>query len=129
METYDDWNNLKKRLSVRDKKLLFKEREVWWMSFGLNLGEEIYGKGHKYTRPALILKKLSSTSCIVLPLSTKRKVGSWFCTVGLHDKIQTVSLYQMRFVSSKRFISKMLEIPEPDFEEIRKAVANFYGFS
>jgi len=129
MFNYDDWNNLKKKLAINNKKFLFKEGDVWWMSLGLNIGEEMYGKGGVYSRPVIIFKKLSSNTCIILPLSTQQKQGSWFFNFELQNKFQTISLHQIRFVSIKRLIKKFAEIPEPDFALIRKAVANFYGFS
>lgn len=88
----------------------------------------MYGKNSNFSRPVIILKKLNSNTCIILPLSTKQKRGSWFFTLELHKKIQIVSLHQIRFVSIKRFIQKIAEIPEPEFDLIKKAVANFYGF-
>lgn len=129
MQNYDDWNFIKKKLSKNKIKILFKEGDIWWISLGLNLGEEIYGKNQLYSRPVVIFKKLSSYACIVLPLSTKHKNGSWFFTFEIQNIFQTISLHQIRFVSTKRFIKKFAEIPESDFELIRKAVKNFYGFS
>lgn len=129
MHDYDKWNGVKKKLAFIDRGIYFKECDVWWISLGLNIGEEVYGKSSNFTRPVIILKKLNSTSCIILPLSTKTKQGSWFHSLKLKGRAQTVSIYQMRFVSSKRFIKKLGEIPESDFELIRKAVAKFYGFS
>lgn len=129
MENYDEWNNLKKKISNKNIKILFKEGDIWWMSLGLNIGEEMYGKDYNFSRPVIVFKKLTSKTCIVLPLSTKQKQGTWYFSLKIQDKIQTISLHQIRFVSVKRFIKKIAQIPESDFELIRKAVENFYGFS
>ena len=64
-----------------------------------------------------------------MKLSTKQKQGTWYFNLELQNKIQTISLHQIRFVSTKRFIKKIAQIPEIDFDLIRKAVENFYGFS
>ncbi len=129
MQNYDEWNNIKKKISNKEQQILFKEGEVWWMSLGLNIGEEMYGKDHNFSRPVIVLKKLTSKTCIVLPLSTKQKQGTWYFNLILQNKIQTISLHQIRFVSVKRFIKKVAQIPEFDFDLIRKAVEKFYGFS
>jgi hypothetical protein len=40
--TFDDWNDQKKNL---DKSAptppLFKEREIWWCTYGVNIGSEV----------------------------------------------------------------------------------------
>ena len=78
---YDIWNEQKKRISQTSKNLSFKEREVWWCALGLNIGKESYGKGNAFRRPVLILKKLSSETSIVLPITSQKKTGSWFDSV------------------------------------------------
>lgn len=45
MENMDAWNTLKKRLTTSTTPKLFREREIWWCSIGLNVGYEVYGKG------------------------------------------------------------------------------------
>ena len=59
-DVFDDWNIIKKDVhsSDKNKSLFFNEKEVWWVTIGINIGLEIYGKGSSFTRPVLILKKL-----------------------------------------------------------------------
>ena len=68
---FDKWNNKKKYLDKSDKDLIFNEGEIWWSHFGINIGEEAYGKGEYFRRPVVILKKISQNSCIVIPTTTK----------------------------------------------------------
>lgn len=44
---YDEWNSIKKRLSTIDKPngFYFNEGDIWWVSLGINIGTESYGKG------------------------------------------------------------------------------------
>lgn len=125
----DIWNERKKELQNIQRKLLFKEGEVWWISFGLNIGNETYGKGVSFFRPGVVIRKLSGDDCIVIPLSTKYKKGSWYFNFDLENIQQTAMIHQMRMVSCKRFDNRLSVLPEPDFEELRKAVKVFYGFS
>ena len=46
-----------------------KERDIWWCSIGVNIGDEIDGKNELFHRPVLILKKFSSELCLVAPTS------------------------------------------------------------
>ena len=73
-----EWIGLKEKLhnSVH-KPPLFKEGEVWWCSFGENIGIEVNGKGGKFSRPAIIFKKLSADGFFAIPLSTQIKSGTW----------------------------------------------------
>ena len=83
---YDLWNEQKKVLAVTQKKILFKEGDIWWCSLGLNIGTESYGKGETFRRPVLIIKKLSGDACITLPLTSKQKIGTWFAEITVHQE-------------------------------------------
>jgi UDP-N-acetylbacillosamine transaminase len=72
-QTYDNWNEKKKSIAKDVKKIFFKEGEIWWVTLGLNVGEETYGKGDNFRRPVLIFRKLTGSSCVVLPLTSKEK--------------------------------------------------------
>lgn len=55
-----DWFSLKLTLCSKKSNAIFKQQELWWCSLGANLGEEIFGKGEKFTRPILIFKKFTA---------------------------------------------------------------------
>jgi mRNA interferase MazF len=75
---FDKWNNKKKYLDRKSRDLIFNEGEVWWSYFGVNIGQEAYGKGKDFRRPVVILKKITDHSCIVIPTTTKIKEGPNF---------------------------------------------------
>ena len=75
---HDKWNKIKKLLADSDKNFNFNEGEFWWCSVGMNLGEEIYGKGRTFSRPVLVLRKVSNFSCIALPLSKRLREGTGY---------------------------------------------------
>jgi hypothetical protein len=55
-----EWLKVKTVLvDAPQKNSLFKEREVWWCSIGLNVGDEEFWKGAYFTRPVLVFKKYS----------------------------------------------------------------------
>ncbi len=91
MDEYDHWNFRKKSLSHTHKKPFFKEGEVWWCSIGINLGTEAKGKGEMFTRPVLIIKKLSSEACIVLPITTQENTGMDHVASNQNDAHQKIS--------------------------------------
>lgn len=44
-----------------------KKVRFWWTAIGMNIGEEVHGKGENFTRPVIILAKLSKNLCIAIP--------------------------------------------------------------
>lgn len=119
-QQYDNWNNVKKHLSKREQKFFFKEGEIWWVSLGQNLGTESYGKGETFRRPVLIVKKLSGDSCIVLPLTSKLKKGSWFVDITFQGEIKSVLLYQIKMMNTKRFQRRLAFLDESDFKKVKE---------
>lgn len=124
---FDSWNSQKKKLDENIRDLEFKEGEVWWCHFGLNIAEEVYGKGENFRRPAIILKKLSHNSCIVLPTTTKTRSGSWYFKFTNKEKERYAMMNQVRFISANRLYVKESEMHKNAFQELKKSVANLLG--
>ena len=74
-----EWIGLKEKLHNKNTKPpLVSEGDIWWVSFGENVGSEINGKSKVFTRPGIIYKKLSHGFYFVIPTTTQEKIGSWF---------------------------------------------------
>lgn len=73
-----DWFKIKMALWNKPSKVIFKQGDIWWCVLGVNLGEEVIGKGLKFTRPVLIFRKFTSNSFLGLPLTKQEKKGSWY---------------------------------------------------
>ena len=121
---FDNWNNFKKTLEWSSNNILFKEGDIWWTSIWINIWEESCWKWDKFKRPVLIIKKLSKTNCIVIPLSTKIKTGTWFAQYKIHWIIYTALLYQIKMINIKRFESREWQIHINDFNKIKKRLKN-----
>jgi mRNA interferase MazF len=115
-----EWIGLKERLhGAIHKPPLFKECEVWWCSFGENIGIEVNGKGAKFSRPAIIFKKLSADGFFAIPLSTQIKNGTWYVPIT-HREIKCVAvLSQARVLSAKRLLEKYGELDAKDVQTIK----------
>ncbi len=120
MEEYDVWNEDKKQLAKISKRFMFKVGEIWWCSVGLNIGTEVRGKGDKFRRPILILKKLSYDSCVGLPLTTQPKKGSWYLEVCIPEGRRWIMLHQIKMVHVKRFQKKLSQISQEDFQKTKE---------
>ena len=56
---FDEWNEVKKNTHGLRRMPAIKEGEIWWCAIGENVGVEINGKSEVFSRPVLVLKKLS----------------------------------------------------------------------
>lgn len=122
-----EWIGLKEKLDLIDKKPpLVSERDLWWISFGENVGSEINGKSKLFSRPGLILKKLSRGFYLVVPTTTKEKEGSWYVPIEHEEKKTTACLHQIRTIDSRRLSSRLGQIDSDDFKRIKDAFWNLY---
>lgn len=117
---YDDWNIVKKNTENIVKKVYFKERDIFWVKLGENIGFEQNGKGNKFQRPVLVLKKYTNDMFLGIPLSTTLREGSFYFQFSfLEDKISTALLVQNKLFSSKRLMKKIGKIDENNFKNLK----------
>ncbi len=121
-EKYNDWNLKKQKIQFSEltEVLYFNVGEVWWCSLGINIGTETFGKGKNFYRPVLIIKKLSNELCIALPLTSKKKIGTWFMNVILQNKEQCIMLYQIRTIHKKRFYLKIGQLGDRELMIVKE---------
>jgi mRNA interferase MazF len=101
---FDNWNREKKKLEdIAVDTLAFHEREIWWCSIGINLGDEQDGKNELFERPVLVIKKFNNKICWILPMSTKKKEGVYYHQLKHEGQTFSIILSQMRLASVKRF--------------------------
>lgn len=124
-KNFQEWHLIKKLLENKEEKVYFHEREIWWCSFGVNIGFEEDGKNKQFERPALVLKKFNNDLLWVLPLTSVQKVGKYYFKINFRKRNSAVILSQLRIISGKRLLSKMHMIAKNDFEEIKKRVKGF----
>jgi len=101
---------------------MFKEREVWWCSLGANVGDEEDGKGEKFIRPILVLRKFNRNIFIGVPLSTKIKDNVFYHKISFKQKEQSALLSQIRVIDAKRLRDKMGEITGNEVDRLKKII-------
>jgi mRNA interferase MazF len=121
IKDFDKWNAVKKTANNRilPEEFFFLEREIWWASLGVNIGEEIDGKNENFERPVLVLKKLSESSFWALPITSTDKSGTYFYKTTCRGKEITISLHQIRFVSINRLLRIHARLDERTFQTVR----------
>ena len=121
MKDFDKWNEEKKILDEDDFSGFVHEREIWWCSLGVNVGHEEDGKNEQFERPALILKKWSNKTVIILPMPTKTKKNKYHFAFQ-HEGIEfAVILSQVRIISTNRLTRKIRKINRHLFGDIQRA--------
>ncbi|NCS98933.1 type II toxin-antitoxin system PemK/MazF family toxin [Candidatus Parcubacteria bacterium] len=119
---FDEWNKMKKKIDNKINFLEIKERQVWWASVGLNIGDEENGKKNRYERPVLILKNFNNRICLTLPISSKSGDEKFYHKIKINGLENFVILSQIKLMSVKRlrrFISKLYF---NDFNQIKERV-------
>lgn len=121
------WIRVKMKLNMNSHKPpIVQERDIWWISFGQNIGTEINGKSVKFSRPGIILKKLSSKFYLVAPTTSKERTGNWYITIKQKTTTTYVCLHQIRTIDYRRLYGKMGQINEPNFILIKKSFIELY---
>ena len=121
------WIGLKEKLhELNDNAPHINEREIWWASLGENIGFEINGKSQLFSRPVLILKKLSKGFYFVVPLTTQLRTGSWFVNYQHRGKSFSACLHQARPIDYRRLSSKWGELNIVDYQRIKVGFLNLF---
>jgi mRNA interferase MazF len=128
MKQYDVWNEVKKVTNLNEKNIYFKERDIFWIKLGENIGYEQNGKGDKFQRPVIVVKKYTSDMFLGVPLSTTLREGTFFFQFNfIENETSTALLVQNRLFSNKRFIKKIGKIKEDDFEKLKIKLRDLIG--
>lgn len=117
-KNFDIWNTYKKEIEGNPRTDFVNKRDIWWCSLGVNIGSEQDGVGEHFERPVIVLRKLSSTTFIVLPLSTKKKLEDFQYEITVNGIIAYVLLDQIKVVDLRRFVRKMGYVNKIDFENV-----------
>ena len=120
---YNNWNEIK--ITIENENIIvgFKERDIFYMNMGKNIGFEQDGKGENFVRPVVIIKGFNKNMFFGIPLSTKIKEGKFYYKFLFQKKDKLVEnialLSQMRLFSTKRLLNKIGVISKEDFESLK----------
>lgn len=121
-----EWIGLKEKLHFGNSAPRISEGDIWWCGLGENVGIEINGKSSRFSRPVLIMKKLSHQGFMGIPLTSREKTGSWYAKFEFLGKDEYAAVCQARVISSSRLYSKMGQIPKSDLDIVKTAFHKLY---
>lgn len=120
---YNNWNEIKIAIEYENIIVGFKERDIFYMNMGKNIGFEQDGKGENFVRPVVIIKGFNKNMFFGIPLSTKIKEGKFYYKFQFQKKDEIVEnialLSQMRLFSTKRLLNKIGVISKEDFIKMK----------
>lgn len=118
------WMAFKQRLQEHDtSSVFFNEREVWWCAIGANISDEQDGKGGRFERPVLILRKFNRHVFLGIPLTSRPKHGRYYFPLGkVRGRDNIAILSQVRLCDRKRRLSKIDMVPKGAFADMKKAI-------
>jgi len=129
-EKYNNWNVLKQKINNKKETLFFRERDIYFISVGQNIGQESYGKKELFLRPVLVYRKLSHTSFVGIPLTSKEKEGSYYFSFNYtKDKLSTAMFNNIRVYDMKRADYKSGIIKVSDFEKLKEKLSYFLNIT
>jgi len=122
-----EWIGLKEFLdSKAHRPPLVSEGDIWWASIGENIGSEINGKSTLFSRPVIVLKKLSHGFYFVIPTTTKIKIGTWYVSFRHKEQKSVACLHQARAIDYRRLSSKLGTLDDADFARIKLGFKDLY---
>lgn len=126
MKRFDEWNEVKTNLHNDAKTPKVDEGDIWWCSIGENIGVEINGKSGLFSRPVLVLKKLSRYGFLGIPLTSQFHEGSWYVSFEFQGKNEFAVLAQARTFSVSRLYNRIGVVPDSDLELVRNGFRRLY---
>ena len=127
MKRFAIWLRLKEKLhGINHAPPMVSERDIWWASIGENVGSEVNGKSDLFSRPVIILKKLSHTFYFVIPTTTQSRSGSWYVGFVHQDREMFACLHQARAIDYRRLSSRLGKLDGDDFAKIKAGFRTLY---
>jgi len=124
VKDYKRWMPVKQKLNNVPKQIHFKERDIFWVSIGENVGCEEDGKGLLFNRPVLVVRKFNNYLFWGAALSTTQKRGQYYHAFLVGNKISVALLSQTHTYSASRIsANKIGVISQEDFVSLKQKLA------
>ena len=129
IDNIDKWNEVKKQTEKNRRKLSIKEREIFWIKIGQNIGDEEYGKDKNFARPVIVINQLTNGLFIGVPLTSTIKNNDYFHSFEYNNKQNGITnnsamILQLKAFSIKRVMNKAGVVNKNDFELIVEKLQN-----
>ena len=126
---FDSWNRTKKQINAELRpKQFIRAGEVRWATLGVNIGSEIDGKGHSFTRPVIVVHA-GNHMAMVVPLSTKVKTLPGYSPFRWKQRAVSICIHQTRVVSQKRLLRRIGHLPGSRLKQLKKEISEYFSLN
>ena len=115
-----------KLVRIQHRPPFVNEGDIWWFSLGENVGSEIGGKSDIFTRPAIVYRKLAAGFYLVVPTTSKTKMGNWYVPFKHQGRNMWACLHQVRTVDHRRLWSKIGRLDDEDYKSVQEGFRLLY---
>jgi mRNA interferase MazF len=96
------------------------------ISIGINIGNEIDGKGDIFSRPVLVIRRCNRDTFIGVPLTKTDKGLPWYVSCDIDNKNGACNISQIRLFDQKRLLRLVKKIEDEDFNVIKQAIRDIF---
>lgn len=121
---FKKWSTKKEKIDNRINVPFVNEREIFWCSIGINIGDEENGKSEQFSRPVLVFKKFNQNLFWGIPLSSKNKNNDYYVQIDFKESISSALISHLRLYDVKRLIFRIGKLHKVEFDKVIIRVTN-----
>jgi hypothetical protein len=124
IKKFDIWNNKKQELDSDKIHFRFRERDIFFMYLGVNIGFEQDG-GKDFLRPVVVYKKFNKHVFLGIPLTSQLKVDKFHYEFEYKEDTRSFAiLSQIKLFDIKRAKFRDGIISKEDFFKLQDKLLN-----
>jgi mRNA interferase MazF len=123
---FNKWNTKKEKVNMLTASRQCHAGEIWITAIGVNIGNEIDGKGYAFARPILVLKRCNTNTFIGVPLTKTVKNLEWYVPCKVENTDGSINLSQIRLFDQKRLLRLIHTVNKNEFEYIKLRVRQIF---
>jgi len=116
---FTNWNTKKIQTENHQNKRSFREREIWSIIMGENIGYEQCGRGTDFLRPVIIYKKFSKNLFLDIPLTSTIRTTKFYSNFTFRGAESSAILSQIRLYDAKRLKYAKGRLSTGDYNRIK----------
>lgn len=121
---FKKWAIKKQNLDNRVSLPFANERDIFWCSIGINVGDEENGKSDLFSRPVLVFKKFNENLFWGVPMSSKNKENKYYVQVNFKDGISSAMISHLRLYDIKRLIVRIGRLHKTEYDKVLISLIN-----
>ena len=121
LKNYNVWTEIKTFLQNIQPRVYFRNGDIWFCHMGQNIGFEQNGRGNKFLRPVIVLKKFNNNIFWAIPLTRTLKNNKYYHLFSFQANSQSAAiLTQLRLMDGKRLKYKTGKVRLEEMHKIKE---------